>query len=128
MNIAVADASASFFTLRPAQSAYSQHLITSSDLLTPSLSAPQLPLLGHIAPGWRVIQPLLVTLERDEDGCYIVSDDEFAVYGDGSTRFEAIQDYILSLIDYYQLLARRVESDSATEALFRRLQLFLNRN
>jgi len=81
--------------------------------------------LGSIAPSWRVVQPLLVTLERDEDGYYIVSDDEFAVYGDGYSIEEAVEDYKVSLIDYYQLLTARVDGDFLTQALLRRLERYL---
>jgi hypothetical protein len=77
---------------------------------------------GELAPGWRITQPLLLTIDRDEDGYYIVSDDQSAVYGDGDTRVEALKDYIESLIDYYQLLAMRAESDPPTQALFHRLR------
>ena len=57
-----------------------------------------------IALGWRITQLLRVNLEQDEDGCYLVSDNVSVVYGIGDTRFEAEQDYIVSLIEYYQLL------------------------
>ena len=92
----------------------------------PPLPTPQILLFGNIAPGWEISQPLLATLERDDDGCYIASDDQFAVYGDGDTPLKALQDYVESLIDYYQLLATRAEDDPPTEALFRRLQLYLH--
>lgn len=82
-------------------------------------------LAGVIAPGWQMAQPFLVTLEQDEDGSYLISDEEFAVYGDGDTPFEALQDYIISLIDYYELLAVRAKGDPAAEAQFNHLQTYL---
>lgn len=48
---------------------------------------------------------LLITLEQDEDGLYLASDDQFAVYGDGETLAEALKDYIVSLIEYFEILA-----------------------
>lgn len=87
--------------------------------------APQLFLFGRIAPTWVIVQPLLVTLEQDEDGYYIVSDDEFAVYGDGNSLNGALEDYKVSLIDYYQLLAARAKGDPPTLALLRRLRRYL---
>jgi hypothetical protein len=86
---------------------------------------PQRPLVGEIAPGWKIVQPILLTLERDDDGCYIYSDDRFAVYGIGDTPAEALRDYILSLIDYHQILAAHAESDPPTQVLLHRLDLYL---
>jgi hypothetical protein len=91
------------------------------------LSVAQVFLYGEIAPGWAITQPLLVTFEQDEGGYYITSDDQFAVYGDGDTRAKALQDYVESLIDYYQLLAVRAQSDPPTRVLFHHLQLYLHR-
>ena len=90
-----------------------------------SSSALQQVLLGGISYGWLVAEPFLITVELDEDGYYIASDDIFAVYGDGSTANEALQDYIVSLLDYYQLLSARAEDDPPTQVLFRRLQSFI---
>jgi hypothetical protein len=84
-------------------------------------------LLGTIAPGWRLVQPLAIQLEQDEDGCYVVSDKVFAVYGVGDTPLEAQQDYITSLIDYYELLAARAEeNDPPSQSLFDHLRLYFN--
>lgn len=86
------------------------------------------PLQGTIAPGWEVVKSLLVTLEKDEDNSYIVSEDKFAIYGVGDTPAEATQDYIVSLIEYYQLLASRAESNQATKELFSYLQSYLRQS
>lgn len=52
-------------------------------------------------------QQLQTNLERDENGCYLVSDNVSVVYGVGDTPVEAQQDYIVSLKEYLQLLAAR---------------------
>lgn len=36
-------------------------------------------LYGHVSPGWQVVTPLALDLERDETGTYIYRDDVFAV-------------------------------------------------
>ena len=84
----------------------------------PVFSALHYTLLGEAVRGWVFVQPLLVTLVRDPDGYYLASDDVFSVYGDGNTIYAALQDYVISLIDYYQLLSARVENDPPTKALF----------
>ena len=80
-------------------------------------------LVGQIAPQWVVLRPLPVTLERDPDGGYLVSDAVFCVYGWGRTLTEAQQDYLTSLIEYYQIL--QGHADAPTQTLFRHLQTYL---
>ena len=84
-------------------------------------------LVGEIAPSWILIRPLLVEVEQDEDGSYIMSDVTFGVYGHGNTVIEAKQDLIITLIDYYELLAERAEQEPLTYIQFRRLRLYLDR-
>jgi hypothetical protein len=85
-------------------------------------------LSGSVAPGWTVVKPLTLTWEQDADGYYVLSDGLFGVYGDGDTSEKAQQDYITSLIDYYQLLAARAaEDDPLTCAQFDHLRQYLQR-
>jgi hypothetical protein len=91
-----------------------------------SAPRPELPILLHgiVAPGWQVIRLLWVNLEQDDDGRYITGDTLSVVYGLGDTPFESQQDYIASLIEYYQLLAMRV-NDPHTQSQFHRLRQYL---
>jgi len=82
-------------------------------------------LFGKIASNWEVTKPLLVKIEQEEDGSYLVSEDLFAVYGVGDTSYDALQDYITSLIEYYNLLSARAEKNVPTQTLFRCLQQYL---
>jgi hypothetical protein len=84
-------------------------------------------LVGIIGPGWQILQPLLITLEQDEDGSYLASEDLFGVYGEGSTPSEAVEDYLVSLIDYYQLIGTRVDDTSFARTMFARLQRYVSR-
>lgn len=63
--------------------------------------------IDNSAPDWQLVEPLQIVHEQDEDGCYVVSDGISVVYGVGDTLFEAQQDYLVSLIEYCQLLAAR---------------------
>lgn len=80
-------------------------------------------LSGTIKPGWKIIRPLMLTIEQDKNGYYIVSDDDFFVYGYGKTQSLAHQDYIVSLIEYYQLVEK--QEDKPTQAIFNSLQSYL---
>lgn len=50
----------------------------------------------------------------DEDGTHIVGDYQTIVYGDGETLFEALRDYIISLIEYSQLLLSKTAEESVS--------------
>ena len=82
-------------------------------------------LSGQIGGNWRLVAPLTIRIEREEDGTFVVSDDEFAVHGDGETRDQAIGDYLDSLIEYYELLQSSSREDEPTATLFGRLRNYL---
>lgn len=85
---------------------------------------PQYLLFGDIAPGWRLTQLLLLTVE-EEQGYYIVSDDVFVVYGDGDTLEAAHQDYVASLLDYYRLVEASANTRIEDRPVLLRLQEYL---
>jgi hypothetical protein len=87
--------------------------------------APQYALVGPIAPGWSVVRPLLLTFSRDEDDYCYFADDEFFMYGDGPNRGQALQDYISSLIHYYELVAEGAVSNMYDKALLCQLREFI---
>ncbi len=64
-------------------------------------------LMGLFAPGWTLHKQLRITIEMEDDGSLIASDDQFAVYGTGQTIESAISDYSKSLIEYYELVELR---------------------
>jgi hypothetical protein len=90
------------------------------------ISQAQFSLSGQIIPRWEIIQPLLLTVEHDDDGSYLVNDDLFGVYGDGSSVSEALTDYMISLGDYYEILSVKArEDDKLVRAQFERLQRYV---
>jgi hypothetical protein len=80
-------------------------------------------MLGKITPEWEIVRPLELSVERDTDGSYIVSDDIFNMYGQGVTAVESVRDYLRTLIEYYQHLSD--DTDDPSVALFRFLQAYL---
>jgi hypothetical protein len=82
-------------------------------------------LVGRIAEGWELVQPLPVRSEWDGD-LHIVSDSLFSVYGDGDTEGTAQEDYVTSLIEYYQLLGSQPDN-VFTRALLQKLRRYLQR-
>jgi hypothetical protein len=84
----------------------------------------QIALVGELADGWELVQPLVIEFEREAD-YFIVGDGVFAHYGMGATRAEAVKDYIKGLLEYYQLLS--VHTDEPTVHLFNHLKGYLKR-
>jgi hypothetical protein len=82
-------------------------------------------LSGQIVPSWKLIQPLRLLIERDEDGTYIASEDIFRMYGTGRTPDEAVADYAVSLVDLYEFLEARLESNPLNRPRFGLLTRYL---
>jgi hypothetical protein len=84
-------------------------------------------LFGDIAPGWRALKPLVLTVERDESGDFVVSDTTTSVYGEGSNPSEAYADYVSSLIDYLVMLEKDASHHAPTKKLFSYLRTYIAR-
>jgi hypothetical protein len=70
---------------------------------------------------------LLVLIEQEGDGWFVLSDNIFPVYGDGGTLEEARADYVRSLIDYYELLATRAPENAQDADELVHLRVYLRR-
>lgn len=116
--IPCATASAPFVVTSPA--AISQRHVTRE---TPSTLPSLEYVVGPVASGWEIHEPIQIRTERD-DNQYITTDSVSVVYGLGDTPELAQRDYLRSLIDYYELLAARRE-DRLVEPQFRRLRRYL---
>lgn len=80
---------------------------------------------GPAGPGWVIVRPLLATLERDVDNWWIISDDEFLVYGDGESFEAAYKDYVTSLGEYCDLIAAGALENEHDGAELRRVHNYL---
>jgi hypothetical protein len=76
----------------------------------------QITLVGELSDTYALIQPLELEFESDEDGGFVASEDVFFIYGSGRTRVEAVNDYVKSLCEYYELLSQ--QTDVPTVELF----------
>lgn len=82
-------------------------------------------LLGKVSPDWKMVQPLPINLEQDEDGTHIVSDDIFLVYGNGNTPIEAMCDYVSSLLEFFQLVKEGAETNLFDQEQLLNLQSYI---
>lgn len=85
----------------------------------------QITLEGRIRSGWYAIQPITIYVEINEDGDCIMSDELFYIYGEGHTAKEAFDDYVTSLLDYYQLLLGRSNRNQQTRAQYYRIREYV---
>jgi len=83
--------------------------------------------IGSISERWILKRPLRIVIEIDDDGTYVVSDDEFGLYGEGASREEAVLDFRVSLIEYIELLEARAKDHKPTAVLFRSLGSIVTR-
>ncbi len=82
-------------------------------------------LIGKITPNYVLRKPLFLSIEYDENDLIIISEDVFNVYGDGDSQALALDDYITSLIDYYELLSSASEDDNPTRKVFEKIQAYI---
>lgn len=74
-------------------------------------------------PNWEFIEPLTLTIERDDDRSFVASDDTFNMYGIGDTIAESVNDYFKVLAEYYRHLS--ADKDEPSVALFHHLQSYI---
>ena len=82
-------------------------------------------LAENIAPGWRLIRPVLLSVEEDEDGECIVSDSFSTVYGNGENSKSAVADYCEALIGYYEILEEHRGDNVSTAVQFISITTYL---
>jgi hypothetical protein len=71
-------------------------------------------LRGALSGAYSLSKPIHLEVIRDEQGAYVVSDSITTVYGYGDDSQTAINDYVASLIEYYELLEQS-ENERAGE-------------
>jgi hypothetical protein len=81
---------------------------------------------GNVAHGWVINQPVPLILERDEDGSFILSEDVFHIYGSGDSIDAAKEDFVVALVEYYEILKSYAHEDEASRAALEKFsQLWL---
>lgn len=109
------------------QNASATHAVIRRAVVSESLGpfAPcQIVLLGSIMPGWDFVQPLTLTIARDDDQQFIASDEIFHMYGLGDSPGDAARDYLKVISEYYQHLAS--DLDEPSMALFNYLRTYMH--
>lgn len=84
-------------------------------------------LYGAVHPEVRIAIPLPVSIDVEADGTFIVADEVFAVYGEGISEHDALKDYVVSLVDFFDLVMSEAEQNPAADSLAQRLRTYLQR-
>lgn len=89
-----------------------------------SWAAARVCLFGPLLPGWKLVSPLPVAVERDGD-CVVLYDDLFNVYGTGGSWDVAERDYKIALVEFFEIMADSDDDDS--RKLVDRLKTYIER-
>jgi len=82
---------------------------------------------GPIIPGWMIVSPIVIEIEKDDDGEFVVTDRFSTAYGNAASESEAISDYCLSLIDYYEILEGEFSKSIPAAIALMKLLAYVNR-
>lgn len=86
-------------------------------------TAIQAHLVGDLGQSLIAVQPLPVIIQQDAEPTWIVSDDIFLVYGDGENAGDALNDYVASLLEFYNILKN--SEDPFDQKQFAQLQTYI---
>lgn len=89
-------------TYRATTNEYSQQLVASTAQLGPM----RVTLTGRLSDRYRLERPLMVTIE-DDDGQFIVAEDEFSIHGVGADQTEALTTFRRIFAGYLDVLSGR---------------------
>lgn len=92
---------------------------------TPKTTPIQAYLIGKISKDFKIVQPLQINIEEEDDNSYIVSDDIFFVYGDGDNKLSALKEYSESLIEFYQIVGESSTTNEFDKQLYNQLRAYI---
>lgn len=82
-------------------------------------------LSGRVSPRVYFKEPLEINI-NNEDGYYIVSDAIFLVYGEGKTIQTAMDDYVSSLVEFYEIVKDESLNNKFEAAQLKLLDLYID--
>lgn len=103
------------------ESMQTRHLVR----ITPQPSILDVYLIGQISNDLVITQPFQINIERDDDGTYIVSDDLFLVYGNSDNQSDAVSDYVVSLIEFYEILKKNAITNVFDKSQFSMMEKYI---
>ena len=80
---------------------------------------------GRVHPEFVVEQCLPVAIDFEDDGTCVVADEVFGVYGTGPSEEAALDDYVVSLRDYREIVLSEERINPNAAPLADRLRAYL---
>jgi len=80
---------------------------------------------GRIEEEWALLRPIILLVEPEDDGWWIVSDDIFGVYGDAESLRRALHQYASGLIDEYDFFRREARHNPLAIPQWERMRKYL---
>ena len=81
---------------------------------------------GALDANYRLKTPIFATIDREDDGSYLVYDEQFLQWGHGASADEAENDYRSTLCRYFELVAEGASDSSSDAKELRRLQRYIS--
>ncbi|HQJ32209.1 MAG TPA: hypothetical protein PLO13_02530 [Anaerolineaceae bacterium] len=78
-------------------------------------------------PAFTMHQPIPVEIVYDDYDGVVSSDSIFNVYGVGKNLQESLDDYFMSLKEYFEIIEDSMQRNSSDEAVFKNLSRFIAR-
>ena len=121
-------ATARTLTIGPALGSQDTHIraaVYSPELMSSRLIQRTIVVKGPIKAGLVVVEPLFVTLRELPGGEFVANDDTLFVYGVGPTVQRAYDDYLGSLVEYYELVALHADESTPARDLLRAVHRYV---
>jgi hypothetical protein len=88
--------------------------------------------LGKLLPeeggaDWEIVTPVSLTLHAADEGVYLITDEDFALEGTGSTPVAAVQSYAAALLNYYRGIEASAPNNPDDLVELTKLQLYVRR-
>lgn len=80
-----------------------------------------------LSEGLFLQQSLPINIKQEPNGGFFVEDDVFSMYGIGDTIAEALNDYIVSLTEYFLIVEESLLKDNRNLKKFGKLTEYINR-
>lgn len=99
---------------------------STGDSPCPPGASVRLHVFGSPVPGWRMANPLQISVDCDTDGSFIASDSIFDVYGQGASIDAAVRDYKVALVEFFEITSEA--ADQQSRQLLDHLKVYLVRS
>jgi len=81
----------------------------------------------HLSEGLLLQKQLPINIKLEPNGDYFVEDEIFSIYGIGENISEALEDFTVSLSEYFTIVEESLQNDQRNLRKFEKLTEYINR-